>query len=146
MSYRDSLDAALARLANLEQELAAKTASSEATEQELARLKQELAGARSEVRRLRAELPGSGPHARRPFVTALLVGLGLVVATGVAGYHSERFGVMMSYLAAAPIGFGLAGLIGALRSRRRGWVLASCGAVILVLGLLLFYEGIWPSL
>lgn len=142
MSYRDSLDAALARLANLEQELAAKTA----TDQELARLKQELARARGEVRRLRAELPGSGPHARRPFVTALLVGLGLVVATAVAGYHSERFGVMMSYLAAAPVGFGLSGLIGAIHSRRRGWIFAVCGAVALVLGLLLFYEGIWPSL
>jgi hypothetical protein len=146
MSYRDSLDAAMARLANLEQELAEKTASSAATEQELGRLKRELAGARREVRRLQAEIPGSAPHARRPFITALLVGLGLVVATAVAGYHSERFGVMMSYLAAAPVGFGLSGLVGARHSRNRGWLLAAVGAVLLELGLLVFYEGIWPSL
>ena len=146
MSYRDSLQASMARLANLEQELARRQASSAVTERELERLEQELAGARRQVQRLQAEIPGSGPHARRPFVTALLVGAGLVVATAVAGYHSERFGMMMSYLAAAPVGFGLAGLVGAPGSRRRGWIFAACGAVLVELGLLLFYEGIWPAL
>lgn len=146
MGYRDDLQGAMARLSSLEQELARKQASSAATERELAQLKQELAGARAEVRRLRAELPDSGPWARRPFVTALLVGLGLVVATAVAGYHSERFGVMMSYLAAAPVGFGLAGLVGAAGSRKRGWIFAACGTVLIELLLLVFYEAIWPAL
>jgi len=55
MSYRDSLDAAMARLAILEQELAEKTASSAATEQEVGR--RNLRPERYDRGRMRAGFP-----------------------------------------------------------------------------------------
>jgi hypothetical protein len=146
MSFRDPLQAAMQRAENLQRELARVSAAEAATEQQLEQLRRALADANAEVARLRREVPGTPEHARRPFIAVLLVGLGLVVATAIAGYHSESFGITMSYAAIAPVGFGLGGWIGSRRSRRRGWIAGATGAVIALASLAVFYNGIWPSL
>jgi hypothetical protein len=48
----------------------------------------------------------------------LLLGFLLVVGTGIAGMSSESAGVTMAYVTAAPLGFGLAGFVVALLTRK----------------------------
>ena len=122
------------------------TTSSAAEAEELAQVRDQLAAAKREVAALSVHLPGSATQRSAPYRTVIFVALGLAVATGVAGYHSETVGVSMSYLAAAVLVAGVAGWLGARRSKLLGLVLASAGALAALTALFVFYAAIWPSL
>ena len=146
MGFRNDLDAAHARAAALEAEVEELAASSAAEAEELAQVRDQLAAAEREVAALSVHLPGSAAQRSAPYRTVIFVALGLAVATGVAGYHSETVGVSMSYLGAAVLGAGVAGWLGARRSKLLGLVLASAGALAVLIALFVFYAAIWPSL
>jgi hypothetical protein len=146
MSFRGDLDAARARRETLEREVDRLARSNAASKDELESVRRDLDVAKREVRRLSALEPGSPARRATPYRNVLFVTLGLVMATAVAGYHSETTGMAMSYLAAASLGFGLAGWIGSRRSPAAGIVSALAGALVCSIALAAFYEGIWPSL
>ena len=146
MGFRNDLDAAHARAAALEAEVEELAASSAAEAEELAQVRDQLAAAKREVAALSVHLPDSAAQRSAPYRTVIFVALGLAVATGVAGYHSETVGVSMSYLAAAVLVAGVAGWLGARRSKLLGLVLASAGALAALTALFVFYAAIWPSL
>jgi hypothetical protein len=146
MGFRNDLDAAHARAAALETEVEELAASSAADAEELAEVRDQLAAAKREVAALSVHLPGSAARRAAPYRTVIFVALGLAVATAVAGYHSETVGVSMSYLAAAALGAGVAGWLGARRSKLLGLALAIGGALATLAMLFVFYAAIWPSL
>lgn len=146
MGFRNDLDAAHLRAAALEKQVRALAASSAADAAALARARADLAAARKEIAALSVHLPGSGALRATPYRYVLFVGLGLVLATAVAGSQSESLGVSMSYFAGAVLGAGAAGWLGARRSRPLGIVLALAGALGMLGALLFFYEAVWPSL
>ncbi|MCC6875662.1 MAG: hypothetical protein IT378_15250 [Sandaracinaceae bacterium] len=145
MSYRDTLDAAQARARSLAEEVGKLSQQSDASAQELAQVRSQLAEAEKEVSRLAALVPGSPAQKAGPYRAVLLVGVGLVVATAIAGYHSESIGVAMSCAAAPALGFGGSGWLAA-RLGRAPLVPAILGALALGLALAGFYAVVWPEL
>lgn len=146
MGYRDDLSAAHLRARTLEDEIERLGASSAANAAELARLERELDRARAEIASLAAYAPEAPARRAAPYVRVIFAGLGLVVATAVGGYESERFGVTMSYFAAAVLGAGLVGALAARHSRGAG-IAGALGGGIGALALLgVFYAAVWPSL
>ncbi len=146
MAFRADLGAARARAEHLSEELARLSAREAAGAAALARAREELALAQKEVRRLEAYAPGSASLRAAPYRTALWIGLGLAIATGVAGSWSERLGVNMSYLAVLPLAAGVGGWIGARRSKSAALTLAAIAAVLGLVTLFAFYTVIWPEL
>lgn len=76
----------------------------------------------------------------------IALGIGLAVATGVAGAMNEGVGVALAHVAAVVLGAGIAGWRGARASRGAGVIAAMAGGIA---GLLLaagFFEGVWPGL
>jgi hypothetical protein len=146
MAYRDELDAARARSSALDAKVAAMESAKERDAQELARLRGELATAKKEAARLAAFAPGSAVQRSTPHRLVIALGLGLVVATAIAGYANESLGVTMSYFAAGVLGAGCGGWVGARFSRIAGVVGAGAGACQGLLLAWIFYSSIWPSL
>lgn len=146
VGYRDDLDAARARTNALDAKVAAMEAGKEADAQELARLKRDLAAARKEVAALAKHAPGSAALRSSPYRLVIALGVGLVIATGVAGYANESLGVTMSYFAAFVLGAGCMGWIGARISSAAGLVAAGIGAMGALAVAFVFYAAIWPSL
>src|SRR5690606_10583014 len=106
VGYRDDLDAARARAGALKAKVAAMEAAREADAQELARVKAELAAAKKEVAALAVHVPGSAARRSLPYRLVIAFGVGLAVATGIAGSQNESVGVMLSYAAALMLGAG----------------------------------------
>jgi hypothetical protein len=146
VAFRGDLDAARARADSLAEQVDRLAQSNAASAEELAAVRKQLADAQREVRRLSALEPGSAARRRAPYRTILFVALGLIIATAVAGYHSETIGVTMSYFAAVLIGLGVGGWIGAGRSRGVGIGCALGGSFFVLVALAFFYGAIWPSL
>lgn len=146
MAFRNDLQAALLLANELESELAAKTASNDANTEELRSLRSQLAQRQKEIHELEALLPESLPRRRRVFSTFFFIGLGLVVATAVAGYRSESYGVTMSHVAILPLFFGIGGWLGARKSPLAGWIAGIVSGFAALLFLVVFYQAIWPSL
>jgi|GEM_PF-4954379 hypothetical protein len=146
MAFRNDLEAALLRATELETELGEKTKSNQASAEEIRSLKAELTLSKKNIRRLEALLPGSLPRRRRIFSTFFFIGIGLVFATAVAGYRSESYGVTMSHAAVVPLFFGIGGWFGAQKSVIAGWISAVGSGIGALLLLIVFYQGIWPSL
>ncbi len=148
MAFREDLDAARMRAESLASEVERLTEANTASADELEKLRSDLAKARRDVKRLAALEPGSAARVAAPFRSLTFVSLGLILATAVAGYHSETVGISMSYFAGALLGFGLGGWIGALRFEKTagavGVALVAMCMLVFVLGV--FYSSIWPSL
>jgi hypothetical protein len=101
--------------------------------------------------------PPSGARAavRWGALGMLLLGFLLVIGTAIAGMSSESLGVTMSYVTAGPLGFGLAGFIVALitkKSQSNGVAVGAplgCGclsALIFVALTVVFFTAIFPAL
>jgi len=85
----------------------------------------------------------------------LVLGLLLAIGTAIAGMSSESLGMMMAYVTAGPLGFGVIGFIVALltkKSQSSGVAVGAplgCGCASALMGValaVLFFTVIFPAL
>jgi hypothetical protein len=147
VAYRNEGEAAVHRIARLEDELAASRA-------RVMELEGALTAADAEIVRLRGtplspvarqDRPLSAANVWLTRVGVVLSVLGVVVV-GVEGYSSERRGIQAALLALPAVG----GTIAALASRRRPtWACIAItlgGVVVTFVVLVAFFASIWRSL